>query len=938
MLSGRWVSAFLMGMTMALGLALGAWPASAVGKGASGEVLRVGLLADFPPFESWSQEHSEPEGLDVELLGKLAECCGLRFEFQRFVRFDHMLRALAQGQIHVITAVAMLPERARFLRFTRPYATVPQAFVGRSSDTSAPSTPDLAGLRLGVTQGYVSEWLAQARFPLASRASEATVPEGLDAVREGRSDLLLEALPTLQALLERPSYRDLQIKRTFAFQEGRLRLATSIQNEGLARRLDEALGRLTHAELSELRARWIQPWQPPTVLPALPEHASAALRVGYLSSDTPVIDTRSGEPQGVTIELMKVVAERAALRVDSFKAVSPAMAAQSLARGELDVVLGARETHAARTAVQFVGPYRSNPVAIVSHKNYSVGDLDQLAGRRLAVPQSQVAGDMVRASHPEIEVVPCKDLADCMEMLEQGRAEASLYGLQGLQEQLAARPSQGLQVTGVLPGVVEEDSLAVSRTNVALAQRLRDALAQSLVLDLPHIERAWVEQVAQRVVDWQRVRWWSSAVVLALFPLMGAWFAHSRSLRREVVRRQQAQEGAERAYQLSEQYLAFMAHEVRNALQSVAGAVSMLRKAWPSPGTPGHLLEAIAQSTRSTLLLLTALLDRHRLKDGRLGLALCGEQVGATVDAVVNEVRPAMLSKGLILQVERHGDLDAWVMIDALRVQQVIRNLLVNALKFSEHGTIRVVVMVVALETGLATRKRIEIRVADEGPGMDAAMQARAFSGEVSVGGDRPGTGLGLALSRELAVAMGGSLNLRSAPGQGSEFVLSFEADLAPQNGLHQGPTKPLKVLLAEDEPVYALLLQQAFAQQGCECTLAGSIAEAHAVLRESAFDLALCDSHLPDGHAVDLLAGWPRGDEGVTHGSPEDDRTCVVIGMSAELQQGDALRLKAAGATAALVKDADAAAMVARVLRAAIKHWPVDERLPSPPAVPTNS
>jgi two-component system, NarL family, sensor histidine kinase EvgS len=905
-------------LTLAL-LFLGACPAlHAQGEGAvrAGQTIAVGTLDRFPPFYSWDtpdgQPADNPRGLDIELMAEIARTTGLRFSFKRYRTFSEMVDALVKGEVRLITATAQTAERATYLRFTRPYMSVQQAFVGSRDITSVPSTPDLSGRRVAVVKGFVSETIAVERFPAAGRPAYATLDLALDAVINGEVDFILESAPTLRALLAQRGAHNLKLLRTYGFPEGHLRLAAAPADAGLARQIDAALQAAEQGPLKDLTLRWIPPTAGPQVEGPAPE--VAPLRIGFLPGDRPFsLVNAQGEADGIGIRMMRAVAERAGVPIAEFRPLTLAQSLADLREGRLDVMLGLTDVAERREQMTFVGPYRANPLVIISRKQYSVWDLHQLAGQRLAMVKGFFGTPYVRQAQPLVEIVECDRFDDCMRMVERGEANAALYGLQGAYERLGTRAGTTLQITGTVPGLYDEHNLGIGLARASLAPRLRDALLVVQAEDMARIEADWARDEQSDSIDWQQLRLMLAAGLAALLALAGGWWWHSRGLKREISRTEAARED-------SEQYLAFMAHEVRNALQSVSGAVVLLRgSSDPARGDKRQqpLLEALGTSARSTLGLLNALLDRHRLHAGRLALELRAEALEPVLRAVLDETAPAAEAKGLTLAFEARTPLHGWWMIDALRLQQIVRNLLVNAIKFSREGRIVVAASLAASQRG-DTWREVVVEVSDQGSGMDAALLSRTFERFTSSGGDRPGTGLGLHLCRDLAGALGGELTVNSQPGEGSRFTLRFAAEAAREpEGRASGEVR--RLLVVEDSPVYSLLLRQAFENQGVAVTVAESLAQARESLISSvagagtttpAFDLVLSDTHLGDG-LVDELLRFMR--ESVRPGVSMPPVVC----MSAQFEGPTLVRLAAAGASDLLTKDSDVALFAGRVLAA---------------------
>jgi two-component system, NarL family, sensor histidine kinase EvgS len=918
----RWLAA----LALVLGCATAALAQPAAAPEA-GDTIAVGLLERFPPFYSWDTAEGaaagQPRGLDIDLLAEISRTTGVRFSYRRYRTFTEMVDALVAGQVRVITATAQTADRATYLRFTRPYASVQQAFVGPRNITSVPSTPDLSGRRVAVTKGFVSEVIAVERFPSAGRPAYATLDLALDALLRGETDFLLESAPTLRAMLAERKGHDLALLRTYGFPEGHMRLATAVPDTALAQQLDAALGAAEQAALKPLLLRWLPASRGPSIEGPPPADVTA-LRVGYLPADRPfTLRTTGGEADGIGIRMMREVAARAGVPLAGFEALSLGDGLAALRDGRLDVMLGLTDVAERRNQMTFVGPYRATPLVIVSRKQYSVWDLHQLAGQRLAMVKGYFATPYVRSAQPTIEVLECAVFDECLQMVERGEATAAVYGLQGAYERLAPRSASGLQITGTVAGLYDEHNLGVSLARASLAPRLRDALMVVQSEDMARIEADWARQEESAGVDWQRVRLGLGLAAAALLALAVGWWWHTRGLRREIARTEAARHD-------SDQYLAFMAHEVRNALQSVSGAVALLRgSSDPRASAAGvdrqrPLLDALGTSARSTLGLLNALLDRHRLHAGRLALELRAESIERVLRAVVDETAPAAEAKGLALAFDARTALHGWWLIDALRLQQIVRNLLVNSIKFSRAGRIVVAASLLAVPRGERWRQ-VVVEVSDQGPGMDAALLARTFERFTSQGGDRPGTGLGLHLCRDLAAALGGQLEVHSQPGQGSRFTLRFEAEAADDTvaRLAEAGGRVSRLLVVEDSPVYSLLLRQAFENQGVAVTVAETLAQAREALIASvagagtttpAFDLVLADTHLGDG-TVDELLRFMR--EAVRPGV----RLPPVVCMSAQFEEPMLARLAAAGAADLLTKDSDVALFARRVLAAPLRQ-----------------
>lgn len=226
---------------------------------------------------------------------------------------------------------------------------------------------------------------------------------------------------------------------------------------------------------------------------------------------------------------------------------------------------------------------------------------------------------------------------------------------------------------------------------------------------------------------------------------------------------------AEEANQAKSTFLAVMSHELRTPLNAIAGYVQLLEMGIHGPVTEPQLetFGRITRSQRHLLRLINEVLNLARIESGRVEYTREDVDVRQLVEMVSQMVDPQLRQKELRLKVELPDGLSAYA--DAEKVQQVIINLLTNALKFTPAGgEIRV--------TGDAEDGQVALRISDTGIGIPSDMLPTIFDPFVQVDAGRTradeGSGLGLSISRDLAVGMGGSLTVESKVGVGSTFTL----------------------------------------------------------------------------------------------------------------------------------------------------------------------
>ena len=357
--------------------------------------------------------------------------------------------------------------------------------------------------------------------------------------------------------------------------------------------------------------------------------------------------------------------------------------------------------------------------------------------------------------------------------------------------------------------------------------------------------------------------------------------------------RQQALELAERQSSVKGQFLATMSHEMRTPLHGILGIARILRQEDHHPAQ-GQRLALMERAGEHLLMLINDVLDFSKLEAGRVQLVPSVFDLAALVDDVAALATTTAAEQGLRLHIDMKLERPCWVRGDAARLRQVLHNLLGNAVKFTRAG-----------QVGMRVRRggsseRVAFEVTDTGIGIAPEDMARIFDAfqqlDGSFGRRYGGTGLGLTISRELARAMGGDLTCESRPGQGSCFTLALDlpaAEAPRQAAMAKVVAMPRfsgRVLLAEDNPVNALVAEAALKRLGLDVEVVTDGESALASFRAHRPDVVLMDCQMPlmDGfEAARLMRELERID-----GRP---RTAVVA-LTANALEGDRQRSLACG------------------------------------------
>jgi signal transduction histidine kinase/ligand-binding sensor domain-containing protein/CheY-like chemotaxis protein len=359
----------------------------------------------------------------------------------------------------------------------------------------------------------------------------------------------------------------------------------------------------------------------------------------------------------------------------------------------------------------------------------------------------------------------------------------------------------------------------------------------------------------------------------------------------------EAREVALEASRLKSEFLANMSHEIRTPMNGIIG---MTELALDHPLEPRvqEYLKLVGSSAHALLHVINDILDFAKIEAGRLDLVAADFDLRSLVHDLTALLGPQATNKGLALRCDVAPDIPARLVGDALRLRQVLTNLVGNALKFTDAGEIRIdVTRVDSWDAARPTALRFV--VVDTGIGIAEADRARIFDAFTQADGSTTrrfgGTGLGLAISSQLVHLMGGRLDVQSAVGRGSSFsfVVSFgiaEAPrVAPTLPSFARATRSLAVLVAEDGAVNQLLVRLLLEKAGHVVTIVETgVAAVHAVAHTQ-FDAVFMDVQMPEMNGLDATSR-------IRASETDGRRRVPIIALTAHAMQGDRERCLAAG------------------------------------------
>ena len=391
------------------------------------------------------------------------------------------------------------------------------------------------------------------------------------------------------------------------------------------------------------------------------------------------------------------------------------------------------------------------------------------------------------------------------------------------------------------------------------------------------------------------------------------------TLKKSEAELRRANQEAQAASQAKSEFLANMSHEIRTPLSAILGLTELSQRV-ADPAKISANLGMIAESAKTLLDIVGDVLDLSRVEAGKLTLVVKPFDLRQTLEKALAPYRIVLRDRDLTLDLAMPEGLPDKLLGDPVRLGQVIGNLVGNASKFTDHGSIGLSVAV----SGKPSPDEVELhfQVADTGIGIAPELRELIFESfrqaDSTFSKSYQGVGLGLAICRELTALMGGRIWVESTPGQGSTFHFTGVFPLRQENGQARGTALaerpramgPLRVLVVEDNPVNRRMFTHFLVSMGHVVTTASDGQEALKKLGSADFDLVLLDVQMPKLDGIEVVRRLRAGECG------EKAAKLPVVALTAYAMASDRERFLQAGMTGYLSKPVGMDALQAAIAR----------------------
>lgn len=574
------------------------------------------------------------------------------------------------------------------------------------------------------------------------------------------------------------------------------------------------------------------------------------------------IDT-DGQYKGIAADYIKLIGERTGLKIEVEHNLTWADAYEKAVERQLDALPCVSKTPEREQYFLYSKPYYAfQRVVVVKDSNNSVAKLEDLFNKKVAVKKDSAHHSYLKSfSSIEFSLYPTEEaalkaVADGQESYFVGNLATSSYliknnGLTNLKYiQITSDQKQYLY-------------FAVRKDWPELQSIINKALDSITEAEKIEINNRWIG--IENKVDYSEIIKTIAiigAIIAGILLVSLYWIVR---LRREVRERIKAEEAlkaakdeAEVANHIKSTFLARMSHEIRTPLNAITGLAYLLKKTDISV-TQGLYLDKINQASRNMLGIINDILDFSKIESGKIDIERVPFSLDRVLQHVIDIVSFKIEEQGIDVILKKDPDVPTNFMGDPTRLEQILLNVINNAVKFTSAGEVSVLIRPHSVENDIC---KLEAIVKDTGIGMTSEQLERLFQpfdqGDSSINRRFGGTGLGLSIVKSLVEILEGKIHVESTPGVGSSFtiMLPLEIDRQKEEEEKQQSAhdylKNVKVLVLEKSATYASLIEEYLHSFGMAAEIVNTEDQALQLLRNAmsssgqVYDLIIVDNDTP--------------------------------------------------------------------------------------------
>lgn len=879
----------------------------------------------FPPF-SYTDSNDQLVGLTVDIVKLVEE--RLRYTFTRYENrsWADLYAAAQKREVDVVATMMENPARREWFAFTDTFLKISQVIVIAKSNNEITSKNDLNYRKLAFVTDYGTNPGIMEAVPDAVPVFYDTSLRALLAVSSGEADAFIMGSGAMQYLIAQNNIGNVKVAAYYAHENANQGFGVRKDWGILVTILNKALRSIPEEEIVQLRYKWmpaefgLKKQQKRDVLTAgerawLKEHPS--IKLGFNPDMEPwVISNLDGIYTGALIELFAALEDVLGIdfeiEIDKWPKII-----EKARRKEVDVLMASSPQLADSLEMLQTHSFFNSFISVYARKDRSikVNKLEDLKGLRVALLKgAKLTADVLDPIREHCTIFEMASGVEAFLMTQQGKADVTLapnhdtyvlkkYLLEDIETVYSFLDLQVESATAVRADWPELVSIINKGFNAIGMDNIRNIMIKWT--DMPETTTGFVLTTRHKVI---------LGFAFAAF-LTVTGFVWVVLLRRAVkTKTQQLAEAAgiaEAANMAKSIFLANMSHELRTPLNTILGTGQLMARDINFPEQYKENLAILTRSGENLLDLINEVLEISKINAGQTAPTKSGFSIYKKLDSIDQIFRHQAQEKGLEFSIEYNYEGPEYISTDEKKVQYIINNLVDNAIKYTDQGSVTVRIDHSGDEGSISANTLI-IHVEDTGFGIHPEKQKEIFElfyQHSDVKDPRGGVGLGLSLCKHYAELLGGSISVNSEVGIGSVFTVTVPFDpyeeVEPHSSLLLPRVVGLKpgqqdchILIVEDDKDSRNILRQVLEQARFHVTEATNGQEAVKQFQEQNPDLVLMDIRLPIIDGMEATKRIREFETGVEKENKDQEtfHQTPIIALTASAFEEDRRKILAAG------------------------------------------
>lgn len=845
------------------------------------DILIVGTDGNFSPY-SYINPDGEPAGLLIDIWKLWAQKTGKAINFY-MNDWSGTLSDLKNGKIDIHSGMFVTDKRKERFGFSQPFYGIGSNIFYDESLKGISTLADFKNLRVGRPKGAYQAEFVKTNYPEIKLVELPNIQRAMKLMRNDELDAYVSASVFAHQYL---SEVGLQRKITSFPQPifvRKLRAAVKKRDTALLEIVDQGFNQITDQELIDIEKSWIKEPEDRYFNTAEKSvrftqkeiewlNANKVVRLG-VENIPPYLSKGDSGTVGIFADYLDIVSSYTGIRFQSVE-TERIDVDRSLQNKVIDLVpiqhLGERKSYMLSTQ-----PILEENNFIVSRdSDISLNGIQDLKGRKVALIKNTSIHRKWEQENPFLIPFWVNHPADGIKAVTRGDADAFIATAPVINYFISNKQLSNLKVaaqTAIKPATFR---FAVRSDWSPFVGILNKVIAQISKEEHLKIYSKWAPVKIEPQVDWKMFWSWVIGIssILGLFSI--TIFIWNRQLTREVAFRKKieeelihSKEAAEAANRAKSEFISNMSHELRTPLNSVLGFSEILEAELNDPRCKSWVT-SIQTAGKNLLQLISDLLDLSKIEAGKLEIIPIPVDIKHCLDEIAVIFSQKVTEKNLQLNIESH--VTNWLMLDELRIRQILINLVGNAVKFTRHGFINV-----KASFSDEPDNQLTIIVEDSGIGIALDQQERIFETfSQQLGQDESrygGTGLGLAITQKIVKQMDGTITVSSTKGAGSCFTVKLHnigrsASIPQDSKRHISDHDNCRfdnvtILIVEDIELNRELLKGYLDYKGLRIISAVNGEDAVSYLKENSVDLVITDIKMPVMNGYEV-ADWIKADE----------------------------------------------------------------------------